>query len=109
MSRMLIVIGTVTTALIGACVSLSVSVHDLQEEVKKLQTRVTASDGASAAAVANFEKDFFAGQAALARALQYAAEEGGKKQASENGAGVMSLPASGVHKTINWTQDNKTE
>lgn len=67
MSRMLIVIGTVAMALIGACVSLTVSVHALQDEVKKLQTRV-AADGAAADAIAKFEKDFFAGQAALAQA-----------------------------------------
>ena len=109
MSRMLIVVGMVTTALIGACVSLTVSVHALQDEVKKLQTRVTAADGAAAAAIEKFEKDFFAGQAALAQAQQYAAEQARKKQAGEIGADVMSLPASGVHKTINWTQDNKTE
>jgi hypothetical protein len=108
MSRMLIVIGTVAMALIGACVSLTVSVHALQDEVKKLQTRV-AADGAAADAIAKFEKDFFAGQAALAQAQQYAAEQARKKQAGEIGADVMSLPASGVHRTINWAQDKKTE
>ena len=41
MSKMLIVIGTVTTGLNGACVSLTVSVHALQDEVKKLETRQT--------------------------------------------------------------------
>jgi hypothetical protein len=107
--KMLIVLGTVMTGLIAACVSLTVSEQALQAEVSKLQTRMTAADGAAAAAIAKFEKDFFAGQAALARAQQYAAEQAGKRQAGEVGADVMSLPASGVHKTINWAQDKKTE
>jgi hypothetical protein len=77
----------------------------LQSEVKQLQTRMTAADGAAAAAVAKFERDLFAQQAALARDAAAAA----KKQAAEVKEDVMALPAGGVHKTINWSQDKKTE
>lgn len=84
--------------------SLSLSVHALQGEISGLETRMKAADGAAAAAISKFEKDFFAGQAALARAQQYGAEQAARKQAAEISADVSSLPTGGVHKTINWGQ-----
>ena len=41
MGKMLIVMGTVITGLVAACVSLTASVHALQAEVSKLETRQT--------------------------------------------------------------------
>jgi hypothetical protein len=49
MGKMLIVMGTVITGLVVACVSLTASVNALQAEVSKLETRQTAADGAAAA------------------------------------------------------------
>lgn len=104
MSKILIAMGAVMTGLIGACVSLTVSLHALQAEVGKLQAQVTAADGAAAAAVQKFEQDFFARQDAEARARQAATQQ----QAAEIKADVTSLPTIGVHKTIDWGQGKKT-
>jgi hypothetical protein len=97
MKSLLIGMGTVMTLLIGACVSLTLSVHGLQAEVSKLQSQMTVADGAAAAAIEKFERDFFARQEALARAQQYAAQQAAKNQAAEITADVMSLPTAGVH------------
>src|SRR5690348_6059817 len=100
--------GTAMTGLIGACVYLTVSLHALQAEVSKLQARVTAADGAAAAAVQKFERDFFARQDAEARGRQAGAQAATQREAAEIKADVTSLPTVGVHKTINWGQDKKT-
>jgi hypothetical protein len=101
MGKMLIVMGTVITGLVAACVSLTASVHALQAEVSKLETRQTAADGAAAAAVQKLEKDLLARQDAFARAQQIAFEQAVRQQAATMKADVMSLPTGGVHTTRN--------
>ena len=101
MGKMLIVMGTVITGLVVACVSLTASVHALQAEVSKLETRQTAADGAAAAAVQNLEKDLLARQDAFAQAQQIAFEQAVRQQAAAIKADVMSLPTGGVHTTRN--------
>ena len=95
MGKMLIVVGTVITGLVAACVSLTASVHALQAEVSKLETRQTA------AAVQKLEKDLLARQDAFARAQQIALEQAVRQQAAGMKADVMSLPTGGVHTTRN--------
>jgi len=58
---------------------------------------------------AKVRERLFRAAAAHCTRPQYAAEAGGKKEAGEIGADVMSLTARGVHKTINWAQAKKTE
>jgi hypothetical protein len=108
MNKILITMGTLITALIGACVALTVSVQGLQREISKLEARVIAQDRAVAAAVQKFEHDLFARQDADAKARQAAALAAGQRRAAEIKADVTSLPTSGVHKTINWNQDKKS-
>ena len=100
MGKMLIVMGTVITGLVAACVSLTASVHALQAEVSKLETRQTAADGA-AAAVQKLEKDLLARQDAFARAQQIAFEQAVKQQAAAMKADVTSLPIGEIHTTRN--------
>jgi hypothetical protein len=100
-NKILLAMGTAITALIGAYVYLIFSVHALQSELNKLDSRMTGADGAAAAAVQKFERDFFARQDALARTQQAAAEQAAKKQAAEINGDVMSLPTKDVHKTLN--------
>ena len=58
MGKMLIVMGTVITGLVAACVSLTASVHALQAEVSKLETRQTAADGARRRRSKNWRKTY---------------------------------------------------